>query len=243
MCRTRAVCLSALLWVLSGSLASGQAIEPLKVCLVSGALEYQSDESLASFQKFLEDNYHVQCSRAFRKADDDLPGLENLDSCDVMLLFARRLTIKGEPLERIQKYCKDGKPVVGLRTASHAFQNWPTFDKEVLGGNYKMHYKAGPASAVKLVDKAKSHPILEGVQSFQSPGSLYRNTGLADDVELLLTGSIPEHSEPIAWTRLHNGGRIFYTSLGHPKDFEEANFKRLLVNALFWTCKRSPEKR
>ena len=56
-------------------------------------------------------------------------------------------------------------------------------------------------------------------------GSLYKNTGLAADAEVLLTGSIPGHTEPIAWTRVHNGGRVFYTSLGHPEDFKNANFR------------------
>src|SRR5262249_41900520 len=53
------------------------------------------DASLSAFQEFLEKKYNVKCSRAFRKTDDDLPGLDNLDSCDVMLLFTRRLTISG----------------------------------------------------------------------------------------------------------------------------------------------------
>jgi type 1 glutamine amidotransferase len=112
----------------------------------------------------------------------------------------------------------------------------------VLGGNYGNHYKAGPMTEVKIVDKARDHPVLGGVKSFRSVGSLYKNTGLAMDVEVLLTGTIPEHTEPIAWTRVHNGGRVFYTSLGHPDDFKDESFKRLLVNALFWTTKRTPPK-
>ena len=213
---------------------------PLKVCLVSGSQEYHSDESLAAFQTYLESNFNVQCSRAFRKADSDLPGLENLDTCDVALFFTRRLTISGDQLKRVQKYCQSGKPIVAVRTASHGFQNWLAFDKEVLGGNYGNHYKAGPATEVRIVEKAKGHPVLAGVKPFRSPGSLYKNTGLAKDVEVLLTGTIPEHAEPVTWTRLHNGGRVFYTSLGHPDDFKEEDFKRLLTNALFWTAKRQP---
>jgi putative membrane-bound dehydrogenase-like protein len=210
----------------------------LKVCLVSGSLEYDSDASLSACQTFLEKNYDVKCSRAFRKTDDDLPGLENLDSCDVMLLFTRRLTISGEQLEKIKKYCLSGKPIVGVRTASHAFQNWLALDKEVLGGNYQGHYGGGPPVEVHIETQAKNHPILTGVKPFQSVGSLYKNTGLAKDTEVLLTGTIPDHSEPVAWTRTHNGGRVFYTSLGHQKDFADDNFKQLLVNALFWTAKR-----
>jgi putative membrane-bound dehydrogenase-like protein len=212
----------------------------LKVCLVSGSLEYKSDDSLAAFQRYLETHYPTQCTRAFRKTDDELPGLENLDTCDVMLLFTRRLTISGEQLERVKKYCRSGKPIVAVRTASHAFQNWLALDKEILGGNYQGHYKEGPVAQVSVVEKAKGHPILADVEPFQSVGSLYKNTGVAADAELLLLGTIPGHTEPIAWTRIHNGGRVFCTSLGHPQDFKNVNFQRLLANALFWTAKRQP---
>jgi putative heme-binding domain-containing protein len=226
-----------------GHQEKGTVPAALKVCLVSGSLEYHSDESLAAFQKYLEEHYPVRCTRAFRKTDNDLPGLENLDSCDVLLLFTRRLTISGEQLERVKKYCRSGKPIVAVRTASHAFQNWLGLDKEILGGNYQGHYKEGPVTQVAIVDKFKNHPVLAGVQPFPSMGSLYKNTGLASDDEVLLTGSIPGHTEPIAWTRVHNGGRVFYTSLGHPEDFKNDNFRRLLVNALFWTAKRRVERK
>jgi len=154
------------------------------------------------------------------------------------VLFTRRLTISGEQLERVKKYCLAGKPIVGIRTASHALQNWLDLDKEVLGGNYKGHYKDGPITEVKIEDK--SHPILKGVTPFQSVASLYKNTGLAKDVHLLLTGTIPEHSEPLAWTRSYKGGRIFYTSLGHQRDFEEPQFIRLVTNAIHWAAAREP---
>jgi type 1 glutamine amidotransferase len=55
---------------------------------------------------------------------------------------------------------------------------------------------------------------------------------------LLLTGAIPDHTEPVAWTREHRGGRVFYTSLGGPEDFEKDVFRRLVVNAIFWTAQR-----
>jgi putative membrane-bound dehydrogenase-like protein len=221
----------------SGKQQAAKAEKPLRVCLVSGSLEYHSNESLSAFQEYLEKNYNVQCSRAFRKSDDDLPGLENLDSCDVMLLFTRRLTIKGEQLERIKKYCASGKPIVAVRTASHAFQNWLALDKEIFGGDYQNHYGDKTKTKVSIVEKAKDHPILSGFKEFYSLGSLYKNPHLGKDVEVLLTGDNGEHVEPIAWTRAYKGGRIFYTSLGHPKDFEEESFRRMLANALLWTVK------
>ncbi|MGD9644461.1 MAG: ThuA domain-containing protein [Pirellulales bacterium] len=226
--------------MLSGTRAAAEdrGKKPLSVCLVSGSLEYKSDESLAAFEPWLAEQYGVRCTRAFRRTDDDLPGLEHLESCDVMLLFTRRLTIDGEQLARIKKYCEAGRPIVGVRTASHAFQNWLALDREVFGGNYRGHYPNGPETEIRLTTEAADNPLLTGFTPYRSIGSLYRNTGLADDCRVLLTGSIPQHTEPIAWTREHRGGRVFYTSLGHPKDFEVESFRRLLANALFWAARR-----
>jgi len=219
--------------------------KPLKVCLVSGSLEYKSAETLPEFQKFLEASYPVQCSRAFLAGNDleHLPGLENLDKCDVMLLFTKRLKLSGDELERIKKYCLSGRPIVGVRTASHAIQTWLDLDKEVLGGNYQGHFSNDIPVDVKLIDATKEHPILKGVQPFRSVGSLYKNQGLSGDVEILLNGVSTESTEPIAWTRMYKGGRIFYTSLGHPQDFAEPSFRQMLANALFWAAGREAERK
>lgn len=228
----------AVLATLSPSSFSGDKDTPIRVCLVSGSQEYKSDETLPILQEHLEKNHGMEIFRAFRKTDKDLPGLENLENCDVMVLFTRRLTIDGEQLERVKKFALSGKPIVGIRTASHAFQNWLDLDREVFGGNYKGHFGSGPLAKVSIVEKNRDHPILKGVKPFASKGSLYKNKGLASDVTVLLEGTIPGHTEPIAWTREYKGGRIFYTSLGHPADFEEESFMRLLTNAIYWTTKR-----
>src|SRR4029079_2573558 len=87
---------------------------------------------------------------------------------------------------------------------------------EVLGGSYSNHYGKGPEIVVERTEKGKSHPILDGVGSLNSPASLYKNPSNAADTETLLMGSAGGHTEPLAWTRVHNGGRVFYTSLRHP---------------------------
>jgi len=211
------------------------AKKPLSICLVSGSLEYKSDESLAEFQYTLEADGFAKCSRAFRKSDHECPGLEALKSADLMILFTRRLKITGESLQLVKDYCASGKPIVGIRTASHAFQNWLALDKEVLGGSYKGHCKGGIEVAVTIAKGAERHPILEGVEPFASEGKLYKNPANAKDTKTLLVGTIPGFEEPIAWTRMHGAARVFYTSLGHPKDFTEPSFRRLLLNGIRWT--------
>lgn len=42
----------------------------------------------------------------------------------------------------------------------------------------------------------------------------------------------------MAWTHEYKGGRVFYTSMGLPRDFTEPNFRQLLINAVEWTTGR-----
>jgi type 1 glutamine amidotransferase len=211
---------------------------PVKLALVSGSLEYQSDESLASFQKLLEAKYRVECVRMFRKTDTDIPGLDKLKECDAALFFTRRLTPDAESLAAIKAFCASGKPVLGVRTASHGFQNFLDMDKLVYGGSYANHTAKGTATAVTVRAANADHPVLKGVKPFTSVGTLYKNATLAGGVVPLLDGTAGEFTFPVAWVRTRDlpagKQRVFYTSLGHPDDFRDANFTTLLTNALAW---------
>ncbi len=223
------------------SAAPAQAA-PLRVCLVSGSFEYDSDKALGIFKDYLEENFEVECVLLRAAGWDNLPGLEALDACDTALFFTRRLELAGEQLDRIKKYCDSGRPLVGVRTASHGFQNWLAFDRRVLGGNYKGHFGEGPTTETFVMPAGKGHPVLEGVEPLRSRCSLYKNKGVAGDASVLMTGRTPESGgrQPLAWTRMHNGGRVFYTSLGGVGDFEGRTFCRMIANALFWTANRPP---
>jgi type 1 glutamine amidotransferase len=228
---------------LSSNLAADEKSPPLKVSMFSGSEEYKSDNTLAAFKTFIEEKYNAACTLNSVTRLDDLPGLGQLDSCDAIVVFTRRLTLPPDQIKKIKKYCDAGKPIVGIRTASHAFQTWLDFDKVVLGGNYSDHWRQDRLAQVRIEAKAKDHPVLAGVQPFTTMGKLYKNPGIAPDVTLLLTAATEEYTEPVAWTRTHKGGRVFYTSLGVPADFESENFRRMLVNALFWTAKREVQRR
>ena len=208
--------------------------EPLKLCMLSGSFEYDSESSLTVFRDYVEREHPVRTDLIVYRSEGDHKSLSAIEETDVLLVFTRRLNITGEELERFKAYCRDGRPIVGVRTASHALQNWLDFDREVLGGNYDMHWEHGPRAQVRFEPGSVGHPVMEGVEEFSSAGSLYRNTHIASDASLLMSAGADEHDEPVTWTRTHAGGRVFYTSLGHQEDFEEPNFLRLLANAVLW---------
>jgi type 1 glutamine amidotransferase len=246
----RLVCVVALIvWVGSTAYAGegkGASRPPLKVAMYSGATEYHSDQTLAGLKAYLDQHYNVQCTLNDVTDWHTLPGTEQLATCDVMIVFARRVECTPEQVERIKRYMESGRGVVGIRTASHAFQTWLAFDHEVLGGDYHNHVKDDKLARLTIPPAAKGHPVLAGVEPFTTMGKLYINPNIAADDTVLLNAKSEDDAEPVAWARTradHKDQRVFYTSLGVPADFENANFRRMIVNAIFWTGKREPEKR
>lgn len=219
--------------VLALGVAPARADEPLKVVFISGSFLYNSDEVLGKYKEWLEDSYPVSVTIVSAADWDDLPGLEALDDCDVALFYTRRLRIDGEQLQQIRQYVEGGRPVVAVRTASHGFENWPEFDKEVLGGDYQRHFEEGPVTQMSLIEE--THPVLDGIEPFTSVSTLYRNPDIAADCTVLLNGTTKDGTQPVAWTR-ERTGRVFYTSLGGAEDFEDAAFRRLIANGLYWAA-------
>ena len=236
--KTFAKLLSGLFLVLTLGAAAAEP-RPLNVVMFSGSSEYNSKESLESFRKLLEEKHGCKCTvHVVPEKGDKLPGIEGLETADVAVFFTRRVSLNDEQLAKVKKFVASGKGVVGVRTASHGFQTWLEFDPEVLGGSYGNHYKVDETAEVTPAEKGKDHPVLKGVGAFTTEGKLYKNPKLADDVTLLLGGKTKAQAEPVAWVRDAKAGargRVFYTSLGVPKDFEVPQFQQLLVNAVFWT--------
>ena len=115
-----------------------------------------------------------------------------------------------EQLDAIRAYVAAGKPVVGIRTASHAFclrgkgppegrVAWPEFDRDVFGGNYTNHYGNSLEATVTLRDDPPESlaGLLRGIEStqpFNAGGSLYRVSPLADRTSVLLIGRVEGQS-------------------------------------------------
>jgi len=218
---------------------------PLKVSMYSGATEYHSDQSLAAFRAYLDKNYKVRCTLNDVTDWHALPGVGQLETCDVIVVFTRRVELPPDQVAMVKKYMESGKGVVGIRTASHAFQTWLAFDHEVLGGDYHNHVKDDKLARLTIPAAAKDHPLLAGIEPFTTMGKLYKNPKIAADDTVLLNARSDDDAEPVAWARTrkeHHDQRVFYTSLGVPEDFENENFRRMLANAIFWTGKRDSLK-
>jgi type 1 glutamine amidotransferase len=194
---------------------------------------------------------------------NNFPGMaEAVTSADLVLVSVRRRLPPKDQLDALRQHVAAGKPLVGIRTACHAWTlrdeklnaaarekgqfSWFEFDPEVLGGHYTNHYGAGPQTKLSVAPAAQDHPILLGIAAgggivdngFVGHGSLYKVAPLTGTTTPLLFGTIEgQQPEPVAWTNLagEKQARVFFTSLGHEGDFQNAAFRKLLTNGIFWT--------
>ncbi|MHC4993996.1 MAG: PVC-type heme-binding CxxCH protein [Planctomycetota bacterium] len=235
--------------------------EAPSVLFMIGEREYKTDRTLPVFAKERLEPLGITGTFVFADKDDPnfFPGLDTLPEHDVLFISVRRRTIRAEQMRLIRDHLAAGKGLIGIRTASHAFAlregeapaghvQWKDFDREVLGGVYNNHYRNKGGTPVATASKASLNEILWGVRSnaFRSGGTLYKSTLVSGSANELLRGMTLDEGNPIqmpvAWTHTHNKSRVFYTSLGHEKDFEAELFTTMLANAVFWV-NRQPNPR
>lgn len=200
---------------------------------------------------------------------DNIPGLEALDSADMMVCFLRWRNLPDNQAKHILDFAESGKPMAGFRTSTHAFMykddslrqhlnnDWPTavFGQQWI--THHGHFADGhdPLTSVSLVDDAQS-PILNGVQAFDAYSWLYHVDGgkwtINPNTKHLLTGTSlrSNHqdngrldqfplSNPVAWTNDYKGAPVFFTTLGHPYDWKNPSMRKLALNGIAWALGRA----
>ncbi|WP_316793249.1 ThuA domain-containing protein [Pedobacter frigoris] len=239
---------------------SSQKTKKPLVVFVCGDHEYSGEETLPIIAAELEKNYGMRTivlkASPDHNSEENIPGLEALKEADLAVFYLRWRRLPSEQLAHIEAYLKSGKPVMGFRTTTHAFnfpkghpsEKWNAFGEFALnappgwGGKAKhTHYGHNSSTDVSVVPKAADNPILTGVaKDFHVRSWLYH---VVPDYPLkgstlLLTGKAvnPQTAaveNPVAWTGTNSfGGKIFMTTLGHPEDFRIESFQRLVINAV-----------
>ena len=242
------------------------------VVFVTGDHEYSSEATMPLLAEELQKNYGMQVivlkSHPDHNAEENIPELEALKNADLAVFFLRWRRLPANQVKHIDDYLKSGKPVIGLRTSTHAFnypkghplEHWNAFGEFALGappgwGGSAGHTHCGHecSTDVSVIDEVAKHPILTGVdQSFHVRSWLYKV--LPDypskGATWLLMGKAvnPDKAgfddNPVAWTwQTPAGGKVFATTMGHPEDFEVEAFQRLMINAIHWTLDKPVPKR
>lgn len=169
-----------------------------------------------------------------------------LNQIDVLMFLNTSGNILGNSeKEALLNYINKGGGFVGVHLASGTETDWAWFH-QMIGAEFKNHPKVQPASM--FVNHSFKHPsvahlgntlkITDEWYNFKEPVLSHVNVVLALD-ENSYTGKKMGTNHPIAWYHYYEGGRVFYTGLGHTDEiYDNEDYKKHLVAAINWAGKR-----
>lgn len=196
------------------------------IVLISGDQEYRSEEAIPQLAKILAERHGFKCTVLFTvdpktgeidPSINNVPGLEALKSADLMLIFTRFLDLPDDQMQHVADYVVRGGSVVGLRTATHAFnipgnrkfarfgngsnvEGWEGgFGRTVLGEKWVAHHGNHGQQGTRgiIAQGQEKNPILRGIE----PGSIFGTTDVytakpPTGSTILVLGEVTETLKP-----------------------------------------------
>jgi hypothetical protein len=196
------------------------------ILFIAGDEEYRSEEALPMLAKILAVRHGFKCTVLFPInpqtglidpiCQTNIPGLHLLPSADMMVLFARFRELPDEHMSHFVDFVNSGKPILGLRTATHAFaydrnkqspfarfdwrnKEWPGgFGQQVLGETWISHHGDHNKESTRgiLNPRFQDHPILRGVTDIWGPTDVYGVVNLPADAKVLVLGQVLTGMQP-----------------------------------------------
>lgn len=196
------------------------------IVFLSGDEEYRSEQSLPMLAKILAVRHGFKCTVLFpiNPADGtidpvtltNIPGMSALDSADLCVMALRFRELPDEQMKHFVDYLNRGKPIIALRTSTHAFaydhdkqspyakydwrsKEWPGgFGQQVLGETWVDHHGShGKESTAGVINPPhKDHPILRGVADLWAPTDVYTVAHLPSDATVLVLGEVLKGMRP-----------------------------------------------
>jgi hypothetical protein len=198
------------------------------IVLISGDEEYRSEEGLPQLAKILAERHGFRCTVLFAinpsdgtidpNRNDNIPGLQALENADLMVIATRFRDLPDDQMQHIVQYLEAGKPVIGMRTATHAFKlksktygqyawdaktaDWEGgFGRRVLGETWVSHHgDHGRQSTRGLIAPGQEkNPILRGIHDgdIWCPTDVYGvRLPLPGDSQPLVLGQVVKGMNP-----------------------------------------------
>ena len=187
------------------------------IVLISGDEEYRTEESMPMLGKILSQKHGFKCTVLFafgpNGADyidsnnqEGLRGLEALDTADLMIIGTRFRKPDENGAKHVTQFLNAGKPIIGIRTSTHAFNGngefgglkYGQFGLKILGETWVSHHGGHKRQGARgVIEEGKaSHPVLNSVEDVFAPSDVYGVTHLTDADEILMRAAVTESLDP-----------------------------------------------
>lgn len=195
------------------------------IVLIAGDDEYRSEDLIAQLAKILAVHHGFKCTVLFSqnketgeidpRAQDNIPGLEALKTADLMIMFLRFRDLPDEQMKPIMDYTNSGKPIMGLRTSTHAFNfrkhktyaKWSFraggdtaggYGRQVFGETWAGHYGRHNRESTRgvIAKGAENDPIVKGCEDIWGPSDVYGIRTLHGKCKPLIMGLVLSGMKP-----------------------------------------------
>ncbi|PXA05215.1 hypothetical protein DDZ13_04440 [Coraliomargarita sinensis] len=187
------------------------------IVLISGDEEYRSEEACPMLAKILSVHHGFETTVLFAinpetgvinpQIQSNIPGLESLKTADLVILDTRFRKLPDDQLKHFADYVNTGKPLIGLRTATHAFRcgtdrfgiDWNNFGLNFLGEKWVAHHGKHKVEGARgvAVQAQQAHPILNSVEDVFAPSDVYTVKNLDESkATVLMRAAVTETMEP-----------------------------------------------
>jgi hypothetical protein len=192
------------------------------VVFLAGDEEYRSEEGLPMLAKILSQRHGFRCTVLFSVDPDGTINPKNskslsnptaLDSADAIVMLLRFRAWPDEDMARFKKLLDAGKPIIALRTSTHAFNGFPKgspweswnynnqggFGKRVLGETWLTHWGRHKVQATRgvLEPSQQANPLLRGITSLFGDSDVYEAYP-PSDATVLVRGLVVDGMTPDA---------------------------------------------
>jgi len=205
----------------------------MNLLVLSGG-DHPYDETTPVLEEFLRGAGHdVQVT-------DDASTLvsEGLEDRQAVVFNTRRvdkLTLAEAERTALSDFIGGGKGFVAIHCAGIRPEAWPEYH-DITGGGYIPGVTGHqPYGEFEVYVRDPGHPCSRGLSDFTTNDELYTPVVMQQGNVVFLTALVSGEAQPVAWTRGHGKGRVFYTILGHDEaSFRAPGFQRLILNAVAW---------
>jgi len=218
--------------------------DDLDILLVTGGHSFDTSEFFNLFMSYERMSVDTISQPRANKLLEEM----NNSEYDVIVFYDMWQDITENQKKAFHNLLNNGTGIVFLHHSLVSYQNWDEFIN-ILGGKYWQEgygidsskfsgYEHDLNLQVKVLDQ--DNPVTKDMQDFQIIDEGYSNIKMLPTVIPLLETSHPSCARYVAWTNEYSNSRIIYIMLGHDrKAYENASFKKLIRNAIYWVSKHN----
>jgi type 1 glutamine amidotransferase len=187
------------------------------IVFIAGDEEYRSEESLPMLAKLLSQGHGFECTVLFSldptgsyidpNNQKSITNPQAIAKADLIIIQTRFRQWSPEEYQYLADYLNAGKPIIGLRTATHAFTGsgktgdfkWDDFGLKILGEKWVNHHGHHKVEGTRgVIEQANAnHPILNGVKDVFALSDVYTVANLDEKkATVLMRGAVTATLEP-----------------------------------------------